>query len=73
MSPGEPGAATEPEARFIAEPDFTGLDQAAPGFGPHDPPWRVRDTWTDEVVEYGFRIEDGALGYAEALNRFLAA
>ena len=58
MSPSEPGAAIEP--RYIAEEDHAALDLKARGFGPHDPPWRVRDTRTGEIVEYGFRLEDGA-------------
>jgi hypothetical protein len=68
MSPVEPGAATS--ARFIAEPDDDAIDQRASGFGPHDPPWRVRDAETGRIIEHGFRLEDGALGYAEALNHF---
>jgi hypothetical protein len=70
MSPLEPGAASEP--RYIAEEDLAALSRAALGFGPYDPPWRVRDTRNGAIIEHGFRLEDGALGFAEALNRFVA-
>lgn len=58
-----------PLARYIASLDYGSGDYlSADGFGPHDPPWRVDDTATREVVEHGFRSEEAALAYAEALN-----
>jgi hypothetical protein len=60
-----------PLARYIAALDYGEGDYLeAEGFGPHDPAWRVEDTATGAVIERGFRTEDAAVGYAEALNQW---
>jgi hypothetical protein len=59
-----------PIARYFACEDHSNRSYLrASGFGPHDPPHRVVDRRTGKTVEHGFRLEDTAIAYAEALNR----
>ena len=57
-------------ARYYAAADNqASAHLTASGFGPHDPPYLVRDPQKDRVIEHGFRLQEAATAYAEALNR----
>ena len=57
-------------ARYGVAPDSRDSSHLqATGFGPHDPPYLVTDRRTGRVIEHGFRLEEAAVAYAEALNR----